>query len=201
MLSQCVEYTKLCTLYCVHISSGYMSVQVHITCVMYSLYYECILQHYNRSLDVDTMLYIGGVEPHVPLPPFSHSLRNFDGCMSHLVMDDRIIDLASPVRRHATSVGCPPREGNCPEGSCLYGDCVSVWNGATCHCEDSPDCDETSSSSISPSISISSGGYLRLELPTGSAFTVQAFSLAFRTRETTATLVTFGTTASVQVSE
>ena len=154
-----------------------------------------MFSHVPRSLDVDTMVYIGGVEPHVSLPLFSLSLPHFEGCLSNLVMDDRIVDLASPVRRHRASEGCPPLEQDCPLGSCLHGDCVPVWNGAICHCEDSPQCGgEAAQSSVSLS-----NGYLGLELPPGSAFTVETFSLAFRTRQTRACLISFGQIASLQV--
>ena len=139
------------------------------------------------------MLYFGGVEPHISLPLFSRTLPNFQGCLSDLVMDDQIIDLASPIRQHATSVGCPPREKVCSFGSCFAGDCIPVWNGTICHCEDSPECQQSSSA-----VSLSHG-YLGLQLPAGSVFTVETFSLAFRTRQSRATLVTFGQTASLQV--
>ena len=140
------------------------------------------------------MLYIGGVEPHVSLPPFSLSLPHYDGCLSNLTMDDRIIDLANPVRQYGTSEGCPPLGQDCPVGSCLGGDCVSVWNGAVCQCEESPECSTAGLSSVSLS-----KGFLGLELPQGSAFTVEKFSLGFRTRQTTATVITFGNLASLQV--
>ncbi|CAI8010181.1 Cadherin EGF LAG seven-pass G-type receptor 1, partial [Geodia barretti] len=156
--------------------------------------YSFEFSHTTRSLDVDTMFYIGGVEPHVSLPPFSLSLPHFDGCLSNLMMDDRIVDLASPVRQHGTSEGCPPLERDCPVGSCLRGDCVSVWNGAICHCEESPECGAAVQSSVSLS-----NGHVGLELPPGSAFTVETFSLAFRTRQATATLISFGSVASVKL--
>ena len=150
--------------------------------------------HTTRSLDVDTMFYIGGVEPHVSLPPFSLSLPHFDGCLSNLMMDDRIVDLASPVRQHGTSEGCPPLDRDCPVGSCLHGDCVSVWNGAICHCEESPECGAVVQSSVSLS-----NGHMRLKQSLIPAITVETFSLAFRTRQTTATLISFGSVASVKV--
>ena len=156
--------------------------------------YSFEFSHTTRSLDVDTMFYIGGVEPHVSLPPFSLSLPHFDGCLSNLTMDDRIVDLASPVRQHGTSEGCPPLERDCPVASCLRGDCVSVWNGTICHCEESPECGAAVQSSVSLS-----NGHVGLELPPGSAFTVETFSLAFRTRQATATLISFGSVASVKV--
>ena len=139
------------------------------------------------------MLYIGGVEPHISLPPFSRPLPDFEGCLSDLVMDDQIVDLARPIRRHGTSEGCPPLEGECPINSCLGGECVSVWNGTICHCEDSPKCGQ-----ISAPVSLS-GGHMRLELPPGSVFTVETFSLSFRTRQTRGTLISFSGTASLQV--
>ena len=149
-----------------------------------------------RSLDVDTLLYIGGVESHIPLiSSLSPSRFGFEGCLANFTIDDRIVDLASPVRRYGTHEGCPPRDGSC-DGERLWcpgnnGECVSVWNGSLCHCEEFPECDSSQSS-----VSLSSG-YVRLQL--SHSVTVDNFTLAFRTRQTRGTLISFGSSASVKV--
>ena len=145
-----------------------------------------------RSLDVNTLLYFGGVESHVPRVS-SVAGFHFDGCLADLVINDRIINLADPVRRYGTSEGCAPRDGKCRTGYCLHGECVSVWNGTVCHCEKFPECRQTSSP-----VSLSNG-YIQLLPSEGTVTTVGHFTLAFRTRQTCATLIGFGDVASVQV--
>lgn len=146
----------------------------------------------NRSLDVNTLLYVGGIESHI-----SHSSSvtgyYFEVCIADLVVDDRIVDLASPVRKYRTSEGCGPRDEKCHEGTCHNGECVSVWNRSVCHCEESPDCSQTSNS-----VSLFNG-YIHLQLPQGSVLSVDYFTLAFRTRLAHATLVEFGDVSSVKV--
>ena len=150
-----------------------------------------------RSLDVDTLLYIGGVESHIPLiSSLSPSRFGFEGCLANFTIDDRIVDLASPVHRYGTHEGCPPRDGSC-DGERLWcpgnnGECVSVWNGSLCHCEEFPECDSSQSSSVSLS-----SGYVRLQL--SHSVMVDNFTLAFRTRQTRGTLISFGSSASVKV--
>ena len=150
-----------------------------------------------RSLDVDTLLYIGGVESHVPLiSALSPSRCAFEGCLAKITINDQLVDLASPICQYGTNEGCPPRDRSC-DSERLWcpgnGECVSVWNGSLCHCEEFPKCD----SSQSP-ISLSSG-YVRLQL--SHSVTVDNFTLAFRTRQTQGTLISFGGSALVKVKE
>ena len=111
------------------------------------------------------------------------------------MIDDQIIDLGSPVRQDAVSVGCSPLGGDCPAGTCLHGECIPVWNGAVCHCEQFPECKETSNP-----VSLSNG-YIQMLSQEGTETNVESFILAFRTRQNSATLVEFGDVASVQVGK
>ena len=111
------------------------------------------------------------------------------------MIDDQIMDLGSPVRQDAVSVGCNPLDGDCPAGTCLHGECVPVWNGAVCHCEQFPECKETSNP-----VSLSNG-YIQMLSQEGTETNVESFILAFRTRQNSATLVEFGDVASVQVGK
>lgn len=142
-----------------------------------------------RSLDVNTFLYIGGIESHIShLSSVTGS--HFEVCIADLVIDDRLIDLASPVRQHRTSKGCGPRDVKCHKDTCHSGECISVWNGAICHCEGSPDCSQSTNS-----VSLSNG-YILLQGPVLSA---DYFSLAFRTRQTHATLIELGGVSTIKV--
>lgn len=140
------------------------------------------------------MLYIGGVESHIPLiSALSLSRFNFVGCLANLVIDDRIVDLASPIRQYGTSEGCPPHDGSCDNKSCpSNGKCVPVWNGSLCHCEEFPECDSTL-------IPVSfSNGYIQLQL-TSDITEIHNITLAFRSRQAQATLIKFGSAASIKV--
>lgn len=170
---------------------------LHSLCVWYcTCMYRCtptlLIVQSCRSLDVNTFFYVGGIQSHISHVS-SVTGSHFEVCVADLVIDDRIIDLASPVRQHRISEGCGPRDEKCHNGTCQSGECISVWNGAVCHCEASPDCSQTSTS-----VSLSNG-YIHLLLPQDTVLSVDYFTLAFRTRQTHTTLLELGDVSSVKV--
>ena len=91
----------------------------------------------DRILDLTTFLYIGGLESRVSSsnPPLSSV--SFDGCISSLQLNHRLVDLNAPLREGGTHPGCSPLEVSC-DRQCPGKDCVEVWNGTLCNCDGNP---------------------------------------------------------------
>lgn len=88
-------------------------------------------------MDLTTFLYIGGLESRVSSsnPPLSSV--SFDGCISSLQLNHRLVDLNAPLREGGTHPGCSPLEVSC-DRQCPGKDCVEVWNGTLCNCDGNP---------------------------------------------------------------
>ncbi|XP_068774552.1 cadherin EGF LAG seven-pass G-type receptor 2 isoform X2 [Struthio camelus] len=86
-----------------------------------------------KSLDLTGPLLLGGV-PALP-ESFPIRSRHFVGCMRHLHVDERPVDLAAFVANNGTVPGCPAKKNACEGGACRHGGtCVHEWDGASCQC-------------------------------------------------------------------
>ncbi len=87
-----------------------------------------------------TPLYIGGLESHIQRTEFILS-TSYTGCLSNVVVGGSLMDFNSPLRSEGVAKGCPPLDDHCSVTLCPMGDCVGVWNGTLCSCEeDTPQC-------------------------------------------------------------
>ncbi|NXH20721.1 CELR2 protein, partial [Bucco capensis] len=88
-----------------------------------------------KSLDLTGPLLLGGV-PTLP-ESFPIRSRHFVGCMRHLHIDQRPIDMAAFIeykpRAHPT--GCPAKKTLCDANTCHNGGtCVHEWDTFSCRC-------------------------------------------------------------------
>ena len=91
------------------------------------------LSHTHRTLDLSSLLYFGGLEPHV-----SHGnvlSTSYDGCLADVELGGHLLDFGQPLREHGTEIGCPPLEGACSKICRSDEECVGLWGGSVCNCE------------------------------------------------------------------
>ena len=82
----------------------------------------------HRLLDLTGPLQLGGL----PWAPSTGQVtqQDFVGCISHVYIDDQLLDLNSSVVSVQTSVGCPQKKTHCQSSPCTLGGqymCVSVF--------------------------------------------------------------------------
>ncbi|OWK50438.1 Cadherin EGF LAG seven-pass G-type receptor 2 [Lonchura striata] len=86
-----------------------------------------------KSLDLTGPLLLGGV-PTLP-ESFPIRSRHFVGCMRHLHIDQRPVDMSAFIANNGTLPGCPPKKTLCDTNTCHNGGtCVHEWGGFSCHC-------------------------------------------------------------------
>ncbi|KAM6044521.1 cadherin EGF LAG seven-pass G-type receptor 2 isoform 2-T2 [Chlamydotis macqueenii] len=86
-----------------------------------------------KSLDLTGPLLLGGV-PTLP-ESFPIRSRHFVGCMRHLHIDQRPVDMAAFIANNGTLPGCPAKKTLCDAGTCRNGGtCVHEWDGFSCRC-------------------------------------------------------------------
>ncbi|NWI11111.1 CELR2 protein, partial [Crypturellus soui] len=86
-----------------------------------------------KSLDLTGPLLLGGV-PTLP-ESFPIRSRHFVGCMRHLHVDERPVDLAAFIANNGTVPGCPAKKNVCDGGTCHNGGtCVHEWDTFSCQC-------------------------------------------------------------------
>ncbi|XP_069731782.1 LOW QUALITY PROTEIN: cadherin EGF LAG seven-pass G-type receptor 2 [Phaenicophaeus curvirostris] len=86
-----------------------------------------------KSLDLTGPLLLGGV-PTLP-ESFPIRSRHFVGCMRHLHIDQRPIDMANFIANNGTLPGCPAKKTLCDGTTCHNGGtCVHEWDGFSCRC-------------------------------------------------------------------
>ncbi|XP_075377780.1 cadherin EGF LAG seven-pass G-type receptor 2 [Mycteria americana] len=86
-----------------------------------------------KSLDLTGPLLLGGV-PTLP-ESFPIRSRQFVGCMRHLHIDQRPIDMAAFIANNGTLPGCPAKKTLCDAGTCHNGGtCVHEWDSFSCRC-------------------------------------------------------------------
>uniref|UniRef100_A0A8B9U227 Cadherin EGF LAG seven-pass G-type receptor 2 n=1 Tax=Anas zonorhyncha TaxID=75864 RepID=A0A8B9U227_9AVES len=86
-----------------------------------------------KSLDLTGPLLLGGV-PTLP-ESFPIRSRHFVGCMRHLHIDERLVDLAAFIANNGTVPGCPAKKTVCDAGTCHNGGtCVHEWDSFSCQC-------------------------------------------------------------------
>lgn len=88
-----------------------------------------------RFLDLTGPLLLGG------LPPlgtrFPVTARSFTGCISHLAIDDSIVDMNDFVANNGTRAGCLEKRGFCHLFPCQNrGKCREGWGSFLCDCPD-----------------------------------------------------------------
>ncbi|XP_063274457.1 cadherin EGF LAG seven-pass G-type receptor 2 isoform X5 [Prinia subflava] len=86
-----------------------------------------------KSLDLTGPLLLGGV-PTLP-ESFPIRSRHFVGCMRHLHIDQRPVDMAAFIANNGTLPGCPPKKTLCDTNTCHNGGtCVHEWGEFSCRC-------------------------------------------------------------------
>ncbi|KAM6289159.1 LOW QUALITY PROTEIN: cadherin EGF LAG seven-pass G-type receptor 2-like, partial [Aegotheles albertisi] len=86
-----------------------------------------------KSLDLTGPLLLGGV-PTLP-ESFPIRSRHFVGCMRHLHIDQRPVDMGTFIANNGTLPGCPAKRPLCDTGTCHHGGtCVQGWDSFSCHC-------------------------------------------------------------------
>ncbi|XP_063274455.1 cadherin EGF LAG seven-pass G-type receptor 2 isoform X3 [Prinia subflava] len=61
--------------------------------------------------------------------------RHFVGCMRHLHIDQRPVDMAAFIANNGTLPGCPPKKTLCDTNTCHNGGtCVHEWGEFSCRC-------------------------------------------------------------------
>ncbi|NXN98057.1 CELR2 protein, partial [Rhinopomastus cyanomelas] len=86
-----------------------------------------------KSLDLTGPLLLGGV-PTLP-ESFPIRSRHFVGCMRHLHIDQRPVDLAAFIANNGTLPGCPAKKTLCDANTCHNGGtCVHEWGNFSCRC-------------------------------------------------------------------
>ncbi|XP_054032276.1 cadherin EGF LAG seven-pass G-type receptor 2 [Dryobates pubescens] len=86
-----------------------------------------------KSLDLTGPLLLGGV-PTLP-ESFPIRSRSFVGCMRHLRIDQRPVDLAAFIANNGTVPGCPAKRALCDPSPCHNGGtCVHEWESFSCRC-------------------------------------------------------------------
>uniref|UniRef100_A0A8V5GQF3 Cadherin EGF LAG seven-pass G-type receptor 2 n=1 Tax=Melopsittacus undulatus TaxID=13146 RepID=A0A8V5GQF3_MELUD len=86
-----------------------------------------------KSLDLTGPLLLGGV-PTLP-ESFPIRSRHFVGCMRHLHIDQRPVDMAAFIANNGTLPGCPAKRPLCASDTCHNGGtCVQEWDSFSCRC-------------------------------------------------------------------
>ncbi|NXB58155.1 CELR2 protein, partial [Struthidea cinerea] len=85
-----------------------------------------------KSLDLTGPLLLGGV-PTLP-ESFPIRSRHFVGCMRHLHIDQRPVDMAAFIANNGTLPGCPPKKTLCDTNTYCYGGRVYCWGGSARGC-------------------------------------------------------------------
>ncbi|NXX45357.1 CELR2 protein, partial [Tricholaema leucomelas] len=86
-----------------------------------------------KSLDLTGPLLLGGV-PTLP-ESFPIRSRHFVGCMRHLRIDQRPVDMAAFIANNGTVPGCPAKKTLCDANTCHNGGtCVHEWDTFSCRC-------------------------------------------------------------------
>ncbi|XP_043461803.1 neurexin-3b isoform X3 [Leptopilina heterotoma] len=99
----------------------------------------------NENLDLDGILYIGGVEKsqYAQLPKHISSRHGFEGCLASLDLSGESPDLISDavVPSSLVESGCETNANQHPGKKCTHdvcanhGTCVQQWNSYTCDCD------------------------------------------------------------------
>ncbi|XP_029177098.1 neurexin-1-like isoform X2 [Nylanderia fulva] len=99
----------------------------------------------NENLDLDGILYIGGVEKtqYIQLPKQIISRHGFEGCLASLDLSGESIDLIADavVPSSLVTSGCDIYSNLHPGKKCTHdlcanhGTCVQQWNSYTCDCD------------------------------------------------------------------
>uniref|UniRef100_A0A672UKE0 Cadherin EGF LAG seven-pass G-type receptor 2 n=1 Tax=Strigops habroptila TaxID=2489341 RepID=A0A672UKE0_STRHB len=86
-----------------------------------------------KSLDLTGPLLLGGV-PTLP-ESFPIRSRHFVGCMRHLHIDQRPVDMAAFIANNGTLPGCPAKRPLCDSDTCHNGGtCEQEWDSFSCRC-------------------------------------------------------------------
>ncbi|KAM6040858.1 LOW QUALITY PROTEIN: cadherin EGF LAG seven-pass G-type receptor 2 [Theristicus caerulescens] len=86
-----------------------------------------------KSLDLTGPLLLGGV-PTLP-ESFPIRSRQFVGCMRHLHIDQRPVDMAAFIANNGTLPGCPAKKTLCDANTCHNGGtCMHEWDSFSCRC-------------------------------------------------------------------
>ncbi|KAM9369337.1 LOW QUALITY PROTEIN: cadherin EGF LAG seven-pass G-type receptor 2 [Phaethornis superciliosus] len=86
-----------------------------------------------KSLDLTGPLLLGGV-PTLP-ESFPIRSRHFVGCMRHLHIDQRPVDMAAYIANNGTQPGCPAKKPLCDPSPCQHGgSCQQHWDSFSCLC-------------------------------------------------------------------
>ncbi|NXJ95515.1 CELR2 protein, partial [Corythaixoides concolor] len=86
-----------------------------------------------KSLDLTGPLLLGGV-PTLP-ESFPIRSRHFVGCMRHLHIDQRPVDMGAFIANNGTLPGCPAKKTLCDTNTCHNGGtCVHEWDTFSCRC-------------------------------------------------------------------
>ncbi|XP_042231102.1 putative neural-cadherin 2 [Homarus americanus] len=109
-------------------------------------------------------LQVGGLA-HTSPRPHAHGWRNapsehpLNGCVSHLTVNGRLVDLGEPAYSRASESGCHSQEAACVggRGSCgLRGQCVGGLNHPECECDPGWTGDECATPTVPASLRPSS---------------------------------------------
>lgn len=142
------------------------------------------------SLDLDSVLYFGGVE----LLDFTYptTSAHFSGCMRNVKINDKLLDLSNSTQNVRVTSGCPPTVPSCSPNLCQNsGVCQDIWKGFYCSCSSGyggQRCETALSTS-----QLSGNGYIHYHLD--QEVFLFNFGVGFRTRQSDATL--FGTERSL----
>ncbi|XP_064486129.1 neurexin 1-like [Ornithodoros turicata] len=91
----------------------------------------------NVHLDLDGLLYLGGVRRYPSLPKLVSSRTGFQGCVASLDLNGEVLDPVEDaiIPSSLVSKGCHSSTTKCSTGACHNdGLCVQNWNDYVCDC-------------------------------------------------------------------